>query len=130
MLFFLDFIQQNFLLYKNSSNHYCFPFSVRTEAGPRRRGRLAEAAAAPSRMFIDGAIKMAFLGIIAHLLLDSDRYNMVFRAFLYGLALYGLLSALMDGPGAVVSQWLGVQVSPHFDKPWLSSGVVPFWNRR
>lgn len=99
------------------------------EAGPRRRGRLAEVAT-PTRMFIDGTMKMIFLGIIARMLLDYERFPMVFRAFLYGLALYGLLSSIMDGPGAVMSQWLGVQVSPHFDQPWLSNSVVSFWNRR
>jgi hypothetical protein len=44
--------------------------------------------------------------------------------------LYGLLSAIMDGPGAAMSQFLGIHVSPHFNSPWLASSVGSFWNAR
>ena len=49
---------------------------------------------------------------------------------LAGMGLYFLLSAIMDGPGAAVSRCMGLRVSPHFDRPWLSTSVASFWNRR
>lgn len=47
-----------------------------------------------------------------------------------GLGLYSLLSCVMDGPGAALSGWAGVAVSPHFDRPWLSTSVASFWSGR
>jgi hypothetical protein len=64
------------------------------------------------------------------MLQHADTFHPYPRAFLYGIALYFILSSIMDGPGAFFSSWLGVPVSPHFDQPWLSSSVVTFWSRR
>ena len=36
----------------------------------------------------------------------------------------------MDGPGAAISSFLDIPVSPHFHSPWLSSSVASFWNQR
>ena len=46
------------------------------------------------------------------------------------MALYGLLSALMDGPAAVVVGLTGLRVSPHFDRPWRSTSIASFWSKR
>ncbi|KAL4516628.1 hypothetical protein Ndes2526B_g05212 [Nannochloris sp. 'desiccata'] len=70
------------------------------------------------------------LGTVARMLQHADMFHPYPRAFLYGIALYFILSSIMDGPGAFLSSWLGVPVSPHFDQPWLSSSVVTFWSRR
>ena len=105
-------------------------FPTEGGGGGRKRGRLHEVAS-PRRLLIDGTLKLAFLGLIAHLLRqNSDRFPPPLRAFFYGLALYALLSSIMDGPAALLSEFFGVSVSPHFDQPWLSSSVASFWNRR
>ena len=44
--------------------------------------------------------------------------------------LYGLLSSIMDGPAVLLTGLLGLQVSPHFDKPWLSNSTASWWNKR
>lgn len=38
--------------------------------------------------------------------------------------LYGLLSSIMDGPAVLLTGLLGLKLSPHFDKPWLSSSFA------
>ena len=47
-----------------------------------------------------------------------------------GLALYALLSLIMDGPAALVIGATGLRVSPHFDRPWRSTSVASFWSKR
>ena len=109
------------------------PVSEQRYTSSRRRGRLAEAAASPRLMLIDGITKLALLGVIARLLRSSATLahdHPYLKSFLYGLALYALLSSIMDGPGAVAAAALHIPVSPHFDQPWLSSSVASFWNSR
>jgi hypothetical protein len=81
-------------------------------------------------MLVDGVIKLACLGVLARMLQHAKKFHPYPRAFLYGIALYFILSSIMDGPGAFLSSKFGVPVSPHFDQPWLSSSVVSFWSRR
>jgi hypothetical protein len=46
-----------------------------------------------------------------------------------GLALYGFITFLMDGPAALLMSGLGLKVVPPFDKPWLSESLADFWSR-
>jgi hypothetical protein len=46
-----------------------------------------------------------------------------------GLALYGFITFLMDGPAALLIAVMGLKVVPPFDKPWLSETLADFWSR-
>jgi D-alanyl-lipoteichoic acid acyltransferase DltB (MBOAT superfamily) len=48
---------------------------------------------------------------------------------LAGLALYGFITFLMDGPAALLISVMGLKVVPPFDKPWLSQSLADFWSR-
>lgn len=98
------------------------------DAPPHRRGQLPTLK--PGQLLLRGTANLCLLCVLCFLLLDPFRYPPVLRAFLYGLGLYALLSFIMDGPGAAVSHWLGIPVTPHFDAPWLSTSIASFWNRR
>ncbi len=47
-----------------------------------------------------------------------------------GLALYALLSLIMDGPASLAIGLTGLRVSPHFDRPWMATTVASFWSKR
>lgn len=47
-----------------------------------------------------------------------------------GLALYALLSLIMDGPASLAIGLTGLRVSPHFDQPWMATTVASFWSKR
>ncbi|KAI3430457.1 hypothetical protein D9Q98_005052 [Chlorella vulgaris] len=49
---------------------------------------------------------------------------------LYTLGLYAILSFVMDGPAALFSAVIGMEVSPHFDAPWRSQSLADFWAKR
>jgi hypothetical protein len=70
-----------------------------TTSTATRGGRLGEEAAGPRRMFLDGTFKLACLGILARMLQHAEKFHPYPRAFLYGIALYFILSSIMDGPG-------------------------------
>lgn len=50
--------------------------------------------------------------------------------FCAAFMLYWFLGVLMDGPAALLGWGLGVKLSPHFDKPYLSTSVSNFWSGR
>lgn len=52
------------------------------------------------------------------------------KSFVMVVALYALLSFLMDGPGAIITVLIGLKVSPHFDRPWLATSITSFWSER
>lgn len=52
------------------------------------------------------------------------------RSFVWSVGLYALLSGIMDGPGALLTGLLGMELSPHFDKPWMANSSASFWNKR
>lgn len=52
--------------------------------------------------------------------------NSFFAAFM----LYWFLGVLMDGPAAFIGWMTGIQISPHFDAPYLSTSISSFWSRR
>ncbi|CAD7697985.1 unnamed protein product [Ostreobium quekettii] len=51
------------------------------------------------------------------------------RDLLYALGMYGLLGVIMDGTCSLTCMF-GLELAPHFDKPWLSTSVAEFWGRR
>ncbi|KXZ53650.1 hypothetical protein GPECTOR_6g567 [Gonium pectorale] len=75
----------------------------RTKAGPE--GRLQDSAGGGTGLVVRWLVKIA-------------------------LGLYSFVGFLMDGPGAVAVEALGLQLVPTFDQPWLSSSLSDFWGRR
>ncbi len=51
------------------------------------------------------------------------------RDYMYGLALYGFVTFIMDGPAALLIALLDMRVAPPFDKPWMSTSLADFWGR-
>lgn len=100
---------------------------------PHRRATATtqeEAIAPPSTLLRWAVINITMLVVNVFILQQYQHMHPVIRAFFYALALYALLSTIMDGPGAIASSFFGIVVTPHFDKPWLSSSVATFWNKR
>lgn len=54
----------------------------------------------------------------------------VARYYACAFAIYGFVSALMTGPGALLPAALGLEVVPPFDQPWLSTSLADYWGRR
>lgn len=104
------------------------PLTPVSESPQRQRSQEA----VPSKtLMVKGLLKFGGLGLIARALHKyPDYFPAPVRAFMYGMGLYMLLSSIMDGPGALFSQTLGIRVSPHFSSPWLSTSVRSFWNQR
>ncbi|KAL4425430.1 hypothetical protein ABPG75_009446 [Micractinium tetrahymenae] len=94
----------------------------------RRRGRLEEDAGGSGRMLGAWLAKAAFIAFLVWLL--QHPLPGLLRALAYTLALYALLSMIMDGPASVFIGLTGLRVSPHFDRPWMATSVAAFWSKR
>ena len=46
------------------------------------------------------------------------------------MMIYAYISAIMDGVGGLALRLIGLHITPHFDKPFLSTSVKDFWGRR
>ena len=44
--------------------------------------------------------------------------------------LYWFLGVIMDGPAALITWMTGIQLSPHFDTPFLTTSISDFWSKR
>ncbi|KAL4446748.1 hypothetical protein ABPG77_007992 [Micractinium sp. CCAP 211/92] len=94
----------------------------------RRRGRLEEDAGGPGRMLGAWLAKGGFIMFLVWLL--QRPLPGMLRALAYSLALYALLSLIMDGPASLTIGLTGLRVSPHFDRPWMATTVASFWSKR
>ncbi len=36
----------------------------------------------------------------------------------------------MDGPASLITSMIGLQIAPHFDKPFLAESLTSFWGKR
>ena len=50
--------------------------------------------------------------------------------FAYVFGLYAVLGMLMDGLGSLLAHAVGLELSPHFDTPFLARGYADLWARR
>jgi hypothetical protein len=91
-------------------------------------GRLGDDAGSWAGMLAAWLAKAAMIAILVWLL--QQPLPGLLESFLLGLALYALLSLIMDGPAALFIGLTGLRVSPHFDQPWLSTSVATFWSKR
>ncbi|KXZ53651.1 hypothetical protein GPECTOR_6g568 [Gonium pectorale] len=74
---------------------------------------------------------MTLLGVVVYLELNvAHSLPRVLEHYLHAFGLYSFVGFLMDGPGAVAVEALGLQLVPTFDQPWLSSSLSDFWGRR
>ncbi|EFN57210.1 hypothetical protein CHLNCDRAFT_143650 [Chlorella variabilis] len=92
------------------------------------KGRLSEDAGSLNAMLAAWLAKNAGIAFLVWLL--QHPLPGLLESFVYGLALYALLSLIMDGPAALVIGATGLRVSPHFDRPWRSTSVASFWSKR
>ncbi len=46
------------------------------------------------------------------------------------MMIYAYVSAMMDGLGGLVLSLIGLHITPHFDKPFLSTSIREFWSQR
>ncbi|KAL4425431.1 hypothetical protein ABPG75_009447 [Micractinium tetrahymenae] len=92
------------------------------------QGRLNEDAGSGAGMLLTWIGKLALIAAMVWVM--QQPLPGLLQSFAYGLALYGLLSAIMDGPAAGVIGLTGLRVSPHFDRPWRSTSVAAFWSKR
>ncbi|KAK9837032.1 hypothetical protein WJX81_008263 [Elliptochloris bilobata] len=77
------------------------------------------------------ATKALFLGAIVFLLTSpSVRLPRIAQELLYAFGLYAFLGFLMDGPASLATGLIGLQIAPHFDRPFMSSSLSDFWSRR
>ena len=50
--------------------------------------------------------------------------------FAYVFGLYAVLGMLMDGAGSLLAHAVGLELSPHFDTPFLARSYADLWARR
>jgi hypothetical protein len=93
------------------------------------KGRLQEEAGNFATLFLFWLLKLTLVGTVVASLLLYDLPPFI-RTCIYSMGLYGLLSAVMDGPAAMVTALLGLKCSPHFDHPWRATSVASFWSKR
>jgi hypothetical protein len=93
------------------------------------KGRLQEEAGNFETLFLFWLLKLALVATVVASLLLYDLPPFI-RTCIYSMGLYGLLSAVMDGPAAMVTALLGLKCSPHFDHPWRATSVASFWSKR
>jgi hypothetical protein len=105
--------------------------AVTLHAAPRGKaaGRLADDAGGAQHLLLLAARNALILVTAAYLLLTLE-LPAVLRQVAYISGLYGFITLLMDSPAAAVSSALGMQLTPTFDEPWLSTSVGDFWGRR
>lgn len=46
------------------------------------------------------------------------------------VALYTFLGFAMDGPASMVTSMIGLQIAPHFNKPFVAESLTAFWGKR
>lgn len=104
--------------------------AYRAQRMPRvgSQGRLGEDAGSSGSMLLSWLGKLALIVVMVWVM--QQPLPGLARSFAYGLALYGLLSAIMDGPASLVIGLTGLRVSPHFDRPWMATTVAAFWSKR
>ncbi|KAG2429867.1 hypothetical protein HXX76_010647 [Chlamydomonas incerta] len=100
-------------------------------AAGERKGRLHDNAGSAASLARRWVAKLVGLGlVVAAITLCGDSLPRVLLHYLYALGLYFFVGFLMDGPGAVAVEALGLQLVPTFDAPWLSTSLADFWGRR
>ena len=45
-------------------------------------------------------------------------------------SLYAFLGFLMDGPASLLTSLIGLEIAPHFNRPYYSESVASFWGKR
>lgn len=110
---------------------YVAPLTPKLDGGSGgEKGRLGESAGGAGAMLRKWVAKMALIGGVVALLVAQPSMPGMLRTVLMTFGLYGLLSSIMDGPAVLLTGLLGMELSPHFDSPWLSHSVSSFWNKR
>ncbi|GIL82886.1 hypothetical protein Vretifemale_11794 [Volvox reticuliferus] len=98
-------------------------------SGPK--GRLHDSAGCATSLATRWIAKIALLGFVVFLIIQfGDSMRAPLRHYTYAFGLYAFVGFLMDGPGALVMEALGLQLIPTFDQPWMSSSLADFWGRR
>ncbi|KAG2437104.1 hypothetical protein HYH02_011362 [Chlamydomonas schloesseri] len=101
------------------------------KAGGHKAGRLHDNAGSAASLASRWVAKLVGLGlVVATITLRGSALPRVLLHYLYALGLYFFVGFLMDGPGAVAVEALGLQLVPTFDAPWLSTSLADFWGRR
>ena len=49
---------------------------------------------------------------------------------LAAVSLYAFLGFAMDGPASLITSLIGLQIAPHFNKPFLAESLTSFWGKR
>ncbi|KAG2437101.1 hypothetical protein HYH02_011359 [Chlamydomonas schloesseri] len=94
-------------------------------------GRLQDTAGSGAALASRWLAKLVLLGAVVWLLTGyGDDMPGAARHYLYAFGMYAFVGFLMDGPGAVTVEALGLQLVPTFDAPWLSTSLADFWGRR
>ena len=52
------------------------------------------------------------------------------HSVLAAFALYAFLGFAMDGPASLITSMIGLEIAPHFNRPFLSESVTSFWGKR
>eukprot|EP00198_Chlamydomonas_reinhardtii_P003257 XP_001692593.1 predicted protein [Chlamydomonas reinhardtii] len=101
----------------------------RSKEGPE--GRLHDTAGSGAALAGRWVAKLVLLGLVVWLINSyGDDMHGAARHYLYAFGMYAFVGFLMDGPGAVAVEALGLQLVPTFDAPWLSTSLADFWGRR
>ncbi|DBB11347.1 TPA: hypothetical protein ACH3X3_006771 [Trebouxia sp. C0006] len=75
--------------------------------------------------------KTAILIVSVFILSDyAERIPRLALEYLYAVSLYAFLGFAMDGPASLVTSLIGLQIAPHFNKPFLAESLTSFWGKR
>jgi len=91
-------------------------------------GRLNETAPHPWIQAFIWPFKVTVFCYIVILLMSG--IGGFYRDIIMVTGMYCFIGILMDGPCSIIMVWLGVDIIPTFDPPWLSTSFADFWGRR
>ncbi|GAX80051.1 hypothetical protein CEUSTIGMA_g7490.t1 [Chlamydomonas eustigma] len=107
-----------------------YPVPRAAGASNSKKGRLHDQAGDPSSLLIRWIVKLGVFCVVVVYLMSSELILTPFSTFALALVMYCFIGVLMDGPGSFVTYFLGFNIIPTFDQPWMSSSFADFWGRR
>ncbi|GAB4821584.1 hypothetical protein N2152v2_008630 [Parachlorella kessleri] len=96
----------------------------------RQGGRLAESTGGYWVSVRNFAGKILAAIVTVYVLTSHPGCPEIVKSFLYGFGLYSVLGMIMDGPAALATSAIGMQIAPHFDNPYTAHSLAEFWNKR
>jgi len=102
----------------------------RAGSGTLNNGRLHDHAGHPSDLLMRWTAKLVVFSVVVTYLMSSDIILTPFTTVVLAIGLYSFVGVLMDGPGSLATYFLGFNIIPTFDHPWMSSSLADFWGRR